>query len=95
MKNVLIGIFSIPVAIVLGFGFLLTRTGWGAIAALPGTIIVFGLAALAVNVYAVVTSRTYKKSSVATLAYFLPLVSAILSAAVVLYGILFAADIFG
>lgn len=103
MKNVLIGIFSIPIAILLGCGFLFTvqettslRYSYGgAISLLPVTIIVFGLASVVVNVYALKNSHAYKKSSVATLAYFLPLASAILSAGAVLYGLLFAADIFG
>jgi hypothetical protein len=99
MKNVLVGIFSIPLAIMLAFGFVLATAGpshygLGGISVLAIMLVVFRLACVGVNVYAVKTSHAYKKSSVASLALYLPLASAILSAAAVFYGLYMASVIF-
>jgi energy-converting hydrogenase Eha subunit A len=101
MKNVLIGIFSIPAAILLGYGFLAwtSNTAFrysygGSISLFPGTIIILGLASLGVNLYAAKHSHVYKRSSVATLALVMPWVSAALSAVAILYGLSLASAIF-
>jgi hypothetical protein len=60
MKNVLIGIFSIPVAILVGSGFLVLAQSTaykanygGTISLLPATLIVLGLACVSLNVFAI------------------------------------------